>query len=320
MVYFLSGFSRTHNPMLPVSILFHKKKNCSGKDSRSMHTTTSINGLICLLLLLFLFSGCTSGSMLIQEADLDRLDQRLADQALMTSKMLELQNQNKDLLANLLHITQTKQDCGELIPLNIEILEKQAKNILLLEKIPARLNAAKACSTSEEKKPAVLPPPRTTETLPTQKIIVGAEEKVRITPPGLVLPARMDTGAETASLDARNIERFERDGERWVRFEIPHPKTGKMIPMEQKLQRKARILQSSTDESERRPVVELSLTIGGTTQLTEFTLTDRSHLTFPILIGRNVLKDVMVVDVSLSNTIPLTKDPVESTSNKTDMP
>jgi hypothetical protein len=148
---------------------------------------------------------------------------------------------------------------------------------------------------------------------------VGAEENVRITPPGLVFPARMDTGAETASLDARNIQRFERDGERWVRFDLPHPETGELIPMEQKLVRKARILQSISEESERRPVIQLSLSIGESTQLAEFTLSDRSHLTFPVLIGRNILKDVMVVDVSLSHAVPAKrKRTSERTAKETD--
>ncbi|MDY0164464.1 ATP-dependent zinc protease, partial [Desulfobotulus sp.] len=137
--------------------------------------------------------------------------------------------------------------------------------------------------------------------------------------PGLVFPARMDTGAETASLDARNIQRFERDGERWVRFDLPHPETGELIPMEQKLVRKARILQSISEESERRPVIQLSLSIGESTQLAEFTLSDRSHLTFPVLIGRNILKDVMVVDVSLSHAVPAKrKRTSERTAKETD--
>ncbi|WP_186442972.1 ATP-dependent zinc protease family protein [Desulfobotulus alkaliphilus] len=248
------------------------------------------------------------------------MDRHLSDQALMTSHILELQSRNNDVLISLFHRVQSGQDCGELIPYISEIIELNKKNTCLLEKLPERLSTIKSSEAPIKNDPPRLPPPHTTETLPTQKMLVGAEEKIRITPPGLVFPARMDTGAETASLDARNIERFERDGERWVRFDMPHPKTGDMIPMEHKLLRKARILQSSSDESERRAVIELSITIGETTQLAEFTLTDRSHLSFPVLIGRNVLKDVMVVDVGLSNTIPLTESPAAQRPDRTDMP
>ena len=48
-------------------------------------------------------------------------------------------------------------------------------------------------------------------------------EHVYISPPGILLTARIDTGATTSSIDARNIEPFERDGKRWVRFEVINP-------------------------------------------------------------------------------------------------
>ena len=137
----------------------------------------------------------------------------------------------------------------------------------------------------------------------SSKLIVGEIEVVQLSPPGLRFPARIDTGAETSSLDAREMKVFERDGDRWVRFQTIDPQTGEAIPLEARVSRKARILQSSFDESERRPVVELSVTIGHITQLAEFTLSDRSHLSFPVLIGRNVLRDMMLVDVGLSHTM-----------------
>jgi hypothetical protein len=58
-----------------------------------------------------------------------------------------------------------------------------------------------------------------------------------------------------------------------------------------------KILQASAEDFERRVVVELQFVIGNHTQVAEFTLTDRSHLTHQVLIGRNVLRDVMLIDV-----------------------
>jgi hypothetical protein len=43
--------------------------------------------------------------------------------------------------------------------------------------------------------------------------------------------------------------------------------------------------------------MELPFVIGSHTQVAEFTLTDRSHLAHQVLVGRNVLRDVMLVDV-----------------------
>jgi len=136
------------------------------------------------------------------------------------------------------------------------------------------------------------------------KLMVGQLEQVWLQNLQLALPARIDTGAETASLDARNIELFERDGRRWVRFEIFHPETGEAIQMERKLKRMVAIIQSNTTDSERRPVIKLGVTIGHISQTAEFTLSDRSHLDYQLLIGRNILQDVMVVDVSEKDIAP----------------
>ncbi|HBF94299.1 MAG TPA: ATP-dependent zinc protease, partial [Marinobacter adhaerens] len=44
------------------------------------------------------------------------------------------------------------------------------------------------------------------------KVIVGEVENFYLAGPGLIYKARIDSGAETSSIDARNITRFERDG------------------------------------------------------------------------------------------------------------
>lgn len=136
------------------------------------------------------------------------------------------------------------------------------------------------------------------------KLLVGQLEQVWLPNLGLALPGRIDTGAETASLDARNIELFERNGRRWVRFEIMHPETGEPLPMERRLKRMVTIVQSNSAEAERRPVIKLGITIGHISQTAEFTLTNRSHLDYQLLIGRNILQDVIIVDVSKKNIAP----------------
>ena len=135
--------------------------------------------------------------------------------------------------------------------------------------------------------------------------VVGEVEKVHLSPLDLIFNARVDTGATTSSLDARNIQRFERDGRRWVRFDITHPESGEAITFERPVVRRVRISQSITDDSERRHVVELHFTLGGISHTAEFTLTDRSHLEFPVLIGRNILRDQMIVDVSKQYIAPI---------------
>lgn len=133
----------------------------------------------------------------------------------------------------------------------------------------------------------------------TDRSISGAVESVHIEPPGHLFEARIDTGATTSSLDARNIEVFERDGEDYVRYELAgeHFEDGEPQELEQPVARFAEIVQASDEDNERRPVVELQYQLGPVERVAEFTLTNRGHLTYPALIGRNVLRDLFVVDV-----------------------
>lgn len=136
------------------------------------------------------------------------------------------------------------------------------------------------------------------------KQVVGEKEQIFLNDLGVSIMARIDTGATTASLDARDIQTFERNGEEWVRFTVYNPETRDPIDVERKRVRRVNILQPGGTEPERRPVVEMRITIGKITQNAEFTLADRSNLELPMLVGRNILRDVMLVDVSRSEIAP----------------
>ena len=150
--------------------------------------------------------------------------------------------------------------------------------------------------------PAVVPCPKLPAS--SSRMVVGGLEQVWLPDLEFALTARIDTGAATSSLDARNIELFERDGKRWVRFEITDPGTGEAVPVERRLRRTVGIVQSGSKKAQRRPVVKMDIIIGKNDQAAEFSLSDRSHSSYQVLIGRNILKDVMVVDVSKTNAAP----------------
>ncbi|WP_162064083.1 ATP-dependent zinc protease [Vibrio taketomensis] len=129
------------------------------------------------------------------------------------------------------------------------------------------------------------------------KLILGEKEWVYI--PGLEesFRARVDTGATTSSISAVDIVPFERNDQDWVKFKMVHNgiNSNEMaLPVE----RWVRIKQSSAEGSQRRAVVNMWIQIGDRKEKTEFTLADRTHLTFPVLLGRSFFRDVAVVDVS----------------------
>lgn len=132
------------------------------------------------------------------------------------------------------------------------------------------------------------------------KIIIGAAEYIKIEPPGVTLKARIDTGAKTTSIDARNIIPFERDGKRWVKFSMYDGK------QEHKVERPVFdtvLIKRHGGESQRRFMIKIRVTAAEVSQLIPVSLTDRSSYEFPILIGRNFLKDYFIVDVAKNNIL-----------------
>lgn len=131
------------------------------------------------------------------------------------------------------------------------------------------------------------------------KLVLGSVETVSIEPGGLTLDSLVDTGAATSSLSAGEVVSFERDGKDWVRFKLMPARGDNTDPVsiELPVKRQVRVARLGFG-SQKRPIVEMSLTIGEVTHMVEVNLTDRGRLDYPLLVGRNFLKDAAVVDVS----------------------
>lgn len=152
------------------------------------------------------------------------------------------------------------------------------------------------------------------EQLMSDKQIVGLREQALIAGLNVVMQARISTNVANSVIDARNIQMFERNGEEWVRFTIYNPDTKEPHVLERKRLR-FQTVQTTNPTPDRRPVVEIRFTIGKLSQKGEFILADRSSSEFPILIGRNLLRDVMLVDVSGNNLAPLQRVDEASSSS-----
>lgn len=130
------------------------------------------------------------------------------------------------------------------------------------------------------------------------KFILGAIERVYVDEVKASFNTRIDTGAESSSLDSRNIVLFERDGNSWVRFDVYVDGPDKPAKtFEAKVSRFVRIKQDADDSTDRRPVIMAHLKIGEYEAQTELNLVDRSHLDYPLLLGRKFMQDIAVVDV-----------------------
>ena len=150
-------------------------------------------------------------------------------------------------------------------------------------------------------------------------IIAGWLETVILEPWQIKLRAKLDTGAKTSSLHAIDIDRFKQDGRPWVRFQT-HAKTdhSAIKRIELPIKRDVKI-KSHHNGATIRPVVELQFCLNGQHYIGEFSLVDRGEFNYPVLLGRRILKQGIMVDASstflLSTSKKGCKNIVKTTHN-----
>jgi hypothetical protein len=179
----------------------------------------------------------------------------------------------------------------------IESLEEK------IEQLSQALESSKQetiAALHEQPSPIVVPAPAQVVVTQNLDFVLGEVEKVRLDAIDQSFDARIDTGAVTSSLNAVDIEEFERNGEQWVRFHLDNnrAKVDEQQWIEAPVIRFVKIRQSTTNEVERRAVIELWIKLGKIHEKAQFTLADRSQMSHPVLIGREFIRDIAVVDVS----------------------
>ena len=123
---------------------------------------------------------------------------------------------------------------------------------------------------------------------------VGWRELVDLPELGLRgIPAKIDSGARTSSLHGEVIEKFERDGESFVRFAVDLHGVRQVC---EAIHVDVRGITSSNGETQRRYVIKTPLKIGSAEFRAEISLADRSDMKFPRLVGRSSLRRRFLVD------------------------
>jgi hypothetical protein len=129
-----------------------------------------------------------------------------------------------------------------------------------------------------------------------EKITIGLVEDVILLPWGVKLPARIDTGAATSSLDARELKVYDNIAE----FKLPKKYGDLHLQLPVVGWKTIR----SAESRERRPVVEMELCVGPKRLRIHVNLNDRSMVKYPLILGRTALKENFVVDCMHSNCLP----------------
>lgn len=130
------------------------------------------------------------------------------------------------------------------------------------------------------------------------KLRIGALELCDLPELGIQkLHARVDTGAATSSLHVDNIEEFRKGGKNFVSFDL-HPD---IYNLDQTVRTTARVqgtktVKSSSADTEQRVVITTRMRLAGREWPIKLTLTDRSEMSYMMLLGREAMEGRVVVD------------------------
>lgn len=132
------------------------------------------------------------------------------------------------------------------------------------------------------------------------KLLIGAKEWVDFPDFEIQrIAAKVDTGAYTSALHCSMIK--ELAGE--LHFVLVHTKEDKQLNKEfQTKDYTQKKIKSSNGTTQLRYVIKTAVIIHGRKYRAEFSLTDRSRMKNPVLLGRKLLKGRFVVDVSKKYT------------------
>jgi hypothetical protein len=133
------------------------------------------------------------------------------------------------------------------------------------------------------------------------RTVMGWLESVFVESQKTRMRAKLDTGTKTSSIHARDIEHIGKGEAPWVRFTLEPGEAEAGQPpeepltLERPLLRMTRVKQHG-GEADSRPVVKLAFCLNGERYESEFTLENRSGFNYRILLGRDFLGNVAIVD------------------------
>lgn len=113
---------------------------------------------------------------------------------------------------------------------------------------------------------------------------------------------KIDTGAYTSSIHSHHGQEIEIDGEKYLEFQLmdpEHPEYNDRVFTTQNYSIKT--IKNSFGQSEQRFIIETEIILFNTSYPIELSLSERSDMKFPILIGRKLLNNQFIVDTAQKN-------------------
>lgn len=142
------------------------------------------------------------------------------------------------------------------------------------------------------------------------KQLIGATDYLALPEFGLEsIACKVDSGAYTSTLHCSDIWLLEKEEEIFLCFKLYAPNFNINTRKTYKFQNfKTRNVRSSNGSLDERFSIRTPVVIFGRKTTTEFTLSSRSKMRYPILLGRRFLRGRYLIDVSKKNLSYIQKE------------
>ena len=134
-------------------------------------------------------------------------------------------------------------------------------------------------------------------------ITIGRKDKITLPEFDLIhLEAKIDTGAYGCALHCHHVEVVKNNGTEMLSFQLldpTHPEYEDKTYFTDKFNEK--VVKNSGGYAEHRYTIETEVVIFGQSRITQFSLTDRKNMKYPVLLGRTFLRGEFLVDVNKKN-------------------
>ena len=139
--------------------------------------------------------------------------------------------------------------------------------------------------------------------MPENLRLIGRRDRIDL--PGLGywnIKAKVDTGAYGSAIHCSHMKVVQRDGKPCLSFMLldpEHPEFREEVHYASHFHEK--VVKNSSGEGEQRYIIKTEVVLFGKSIPTEFSLTDRSDMKYPVLLGRKFLRRRFIVDVRLKD-------------------
>lgn len=139
--------------------------------------------------------------------------------------------------------------------------------------------------------------------MPKKKKIIGSTDRIDLPEFNLEnVACKIDTGAATSTLHCRDVHLLEKDGTEYLCFRLYEPRFKIYNRKEYRFTDfRVRRVRSSNGILDERYSIKTTLILYQRKIKTEFTLSFRDKMKFPVLLGKRFLRNRFLVDVSLNN-------------------